>query len=303
MKNASEDILKEVVLIVEENNKEESSAPVCEIELYLFAQQLELHNIGFCYKRFLPEDTDKILQELSDKALQTLKGRLYISDSEAVIRCLLKQGACVVLLLHEHNREGNFDGIQYATEGLEGADYDYLYHVYQRLTGQPWTILTTNRFVVREITIEDVPALYEIYAEPEVVRYTENLYENVEEELQYTKDYIEKVYGFYGYGIWIVEDKRTGRIIGRAGLEYKEGREGAELGVVIAKPFWCQGVATEVVEAILTYAKEKLDIFHVFAMVEAENEKSIRFFTKMQFKYTENEIIHNKTYKIYEIDI
>ena len=122
-------------------------------------------------------------------------------------------------------------------------------------------------------------------------------------EIQYTKDYIKNVYGFYGYGMWVIEDKVSGQVIGRAGIEYKDDRDGVELGFLVAKPFWRRGIATEVVEAILGYARKVLDIFHIYAMVEEENVKSIAFCEKMRFSHTEYKNMNHKKYRIYEIDI
>ena len=48
------------------------------------------------------------------------------------------------------------------------------------------------------------------------------LFENIQDEIEYTKSYIKNVYGLYHYGIWILERIEDGKIIGRAGIEYKE---------------------------------------------------------------------------------
>lgn len=296
MEMIRESKLTEVILIIEE---------MCETELKALEQNLGHYHVALQSVLLSEYDVDEVLKNLSllNESACKKQGTLYISDNEFIIQQLLENDANVILFLREYNREGSFLGVTYAIESLAGVDYDYLYHVYLRLTGQPWRILTTKRCVVREITLEDVPTLYEIYADPEVVQYTENLYEDIEEELQYTKDYIEKVYGFYGYGMWIIEEKQTGKVIGRAGLEYKEGREGAELGFLIAKPFWRMGIATEVVDAILKYARDELDIFHIYALVEKENEKSIAFCEKMRFDFVEEERQLHKTYLIFEKDI
>ena len=58
-----------------------------------------------------------------------------------------------------------------------------------------------------------------MYAEPGMTDYMEGLYE-YEEELEYQKAYIENMYRFYGYGIWLVFEKKTGTLIGRAGVEH-----------------------------------------------------------------------------------
>lgn len=88
--------------------------------------------------------------------------------------------------------------------------------------------------------------------------YMEGLYE-YEEELEYQKAYIENMYRFYGYGMWLVFEKKTGTLIGRAGVEHREELNGdMELGYAIRTSFQQQGYAYEVCQAIMQYAGEEL---------------------------------------------
>lgn len=76
-----------------------------------------------------------------------------------------------------------------------------------------------------------------MYAEPGMTDYMEGLYE-YEEELEYQKAYIENMYRFYGYGMWLVFEKKTGTLIGRAGVEHREELNGdMELGYAIRTSF------------------------------------------------------------------
>lgn len=233
----------------------------------------------------------------------TVVDSLYISDSEPALRTLLANKECVILLLSDANKSSSFPEITYAAESLDGIDYAYLEQVYLRFLGLPWTILETERCVLREITTTDVPKLYDIYAEPEVACYVEGLYEDMEEEIEYTKAYIDKVYAFYGYGMWIVEDKQTGAMIGRAGIEYKDERSGVELGFLIAKPFWRQGLAYEVVQAIMEYTAEKLDIHSIYTVVQEENKKSTALCRKLGFQRVGNKKIEDRQYYVFEKSI
>lgn len=57
--------------------------------------------------------------------------------------------------------------------------------------GIPWEILTTERCLIRETGAEDLDALYEIYADTSVTKYTEGLYPERAKEEAYLKDYTE----------------------------------------------------------------------------------------------------------------
>ena len=103
-------------------------------------------------------------------------------------------------------------------EGFDEVDFFFLERIYQRKHGIPWTVIETDRCFLREMTMEDLDELYRLYEDPEITRYMEGLYEDRKKEEEYTRAYINNMYRFYGYGMWLVIQKETGKIIGRAGL-------------------------------------------------------------------------------------
>lgn len=208
-------------------------------------------------------------------------GLLVITDNGESARTLQANGIAVLAFLHEHNRGESFEGVLYAMENPTELDVDYLEKVYRRHHGMPWEILETERCRLRETTVEDVEAFYEIYKEPSITEYMEDLFQDIDEERQYVRDYIDKVYGFYGFGVWTVIEKASGEIIGRAGLSYREGFEDAELGFVIGVPWQRQGYAYEVCHAIMEYGKTELELPVIQAFVEIENDKSVRLCEKL----------------------
>lgn len=159
-------------------------------------------------------------------------------------------------------------------EGFEEIGATFLLHVYERHHGIPWTILRTKRCVVKEFSMEYLDALFELYAGEGMTDYIEPLYP-YEEERAYQEAYIEHMYRFYGYGMWIVCDKETGALIGRAGIEHREELGGElELGYAIGVPWQRRGYATEVCTAILDYAREELDLPSVCCLIEEGNTVS-----------------------------
>lgn len=175
--------------------------------------------------------------------------------------------------------------IPYAVTDIEDIEEAYLEKIWRRYRGIPWDICETERCLVRETTVEDVDAFYRIYAEKSITEYMDNLFEDMDEERQYARDYIEKVYGFYGYGMWTVCLKETGEVIGRAGLCMREGFEEPELGYVIGVPWQGQGIATEVCRAILEYGREELGFRVVRILMKPGNKASERLCKKLGFQY------------------
>lgn len=212
-----------------------------------------------------------------------LTNTLYITDAEAEYRALKQGGRYVLPYRHEENAEADFTGSLYVLEQIAEADYDTVDMAYRRLAGLPWEILRTERCIIRETTLADVEIFYQIYEEGSITEYMENLFEDPEEEIAYTKDYIERVYGFYGYGMWTVLEQESGQVIGRAGVSWREGFDLPELGFVIGVPWQRQGYAYEVCSAILDYAKEELGMDKVQALVMKGNDKSEALCRKLGF--------------------
>lgn len=235
------------------------------------------------------EDFDAALRSPGDEGEPRGLGEkvLYVTDSGEMARKLLIGGSAVLVWLHERNRAQSFVGVKYAFEDPEALDTEYMERVYRRYVGIPWDILETERCLLRETVEEDVPAFYKIYSEPVITAYMEDLFENPEDELAYTRDYREKVYEFYGFGIWTVIKKDTGEIIGRAGCTYREGFDDPELGFVIGVPWQRSGYAEEVCRAILKYAKEYLGFERMQAFVKEGNEASVRLCEKLGMRETE----------------
>lgn len=218
-----------------------------------------------------------------EKAVNPKEETMYITDQGGVYSNLRDAGCYALPCFHGNNRAETFPGAAYAVEKLEETDFSSLDMAYRRLAGLPWEILETDRLLVRETTVRDVDSFYQIYADPSVTEYMENLLADREEEIAYTESYIDTVYAFYGYGMWTVLEKGSGAVIGRAGISWREGYQLPELGFLIGVPWQGRGYAFEVCSAVLDYAKEELEMTEVQALVQPENVKSLKLCGKLGF--------------------
>lgn len=188
-------------------------------------------------------------------------------------------------------------------EGFEEVGYTFLQRVYERHHGLPWTILTTARCVVREFSMEYLDDLFALYAGEGMTDYIEPLYP-YEQERAYQQAYIKHMYGFYGYGMWIVCGRETGELIGRAGVEHREELGGElELGYAIGVPYQRMGYATEVCTAILDYVRTQLESARIHCLIEQGNAVSEHFAQKLGFSMEEVVDIGGKSMKKYSMSL
>ena len=208
---------------------------------------------------------------------------LFVTDQEDVLKGLIGDGNYVAALLHEENKTQDLSAASYAITEIEDFDIESFHLIYMRLAGVPFTILETERCIIREVTVGDVDTFYEIYKEPSITKYMDNLMKEPEEERAYTRNYIDRIYGFYGYGTWTIVLKESGKIIGRAGINWREGFDIPEIGFMIAVPYQRQGYAYEVCKAIVKYGQEELGFRQMQVLMDEENLASFKLCQKLGF--------------------
>lgn len=217
------------------------------------------------------------------------EGKLFLAESSDIRRALEGLGFAAAAWSHGGNRQDPFPGASYVLEEPGWVDKDSLNKIYQRLTGNPWKILETERTLVREFVPEDLEDIYGLYDE-EALRCLEPPGPDREREGQILREYIQRIYGLYGYGHWAVLDKRTGRLIGRMGFSVPTARErevtGADamLGYLAGREARGQGITLEVTGALLDYGRDCLLFEKVGAEADADNPASVRVLEKLGFE-------------------
>lgn len=241
------------------------------------------------------------IPEKSSDDLQGKQDTIYIVDTESVAELLRKGGHLVLPYRHQGNPGEKFPGgnYPYIIEEIEEMDYEAMDLVYRRLVGLPWNILSTGRCVIRETTVEDVDSFYALYADDSVTEYMEALYPDRGQEIAYIQDYNKRVYQFYGYGMWTVLDRETGCVIGRVGISWREGFDVPELGFMLGIAWQHKGYAFEMCQAVLSYAREQLEMDAVQALVMEGNASSERLCVRLGFEKRGKVMMEGKEYNVY----
>ncbi len=168
----------------------------------------------------------------------------------------------------------------------------------------PTVVIETKRLILRLLTMDDLDALAELYADPEVRRYfPEGVldYEQTREELDW---FINEYYAKYGYGLWATIHKPTGRFIGRCGLLpwTIAGRFEVEVAYMLAKEFWGQGLATEAALACRDYGFNQLGRTRLICLVDPDNDASANVARKMGMTLEFEGDIENYPTKLFSME-
>lgn len=111
-------------------------------------------------------------------------------------------------------------------------------------------MIETKRLILREYVWEDFDALYEILSDSETMQHYSRPFDSKK-----TRDWIEwniQNYQEYGFGLWAVVLKETGKLIGDCGITMQniDGDYLPEIGYHIHKSYWRKGYGSEAVKAV-----------------------------------------------------
>jgi RimJ/RimL family protein N-acetyltransferase len=97
----------------------------------------------------------------------------------------------------------------------------------------------------------------------------------------------------HGFGLWLLRDRATGKMVGRGGLQYTDAIGGfaVEAAWTIMPERWGEGLATELARASVQVAFGPLDVHDLIAITLPDNHASRRVMEKAGFAY-EREIDH-----------
>jgi len=210
------------------------------------------------------------------------EGTLVLTDSQAVVdECTLLN---IPVAAFEHDDKVGIKCDQILLD-VDDVDDEVFENIYRRCVGIPWEIGETERTTIREFAMFDLDDLFMLYSKPGMTEYMEPLFD-YQEEKEYEANYIEYIYKLYGFGMWLVHDKITGELVGRAGIEVREtcDREGqAEMGFAIASDRWHQGLAYEVCSKIIEIAAIDYGLTSLIARCDPRNLGSKRLLEKLGF--------------------
>lgn len=163
-------------------------------------------------------------------------------------------------------------------------------------------LLQTERTILRQFTVNDIPALMSIMGDLEVMRFSiagpmskEAVHLLIEETI---KDYEKS-----NIGKWAIIEKSTNKLIGMCALSKTSIGTKEHFGIAyrLAKAYWNKGLTTEVVQAVCDYAFNILHVNEIVACIDKENIASVRVAEKVGLTYWKDGVFKNHACQIYRL--
>lgn len=134
-------------------------------------------------------------------------------------------------------------------------------------------LIETERLRLRAFAAADLDAYAAMCADADVMRY-------VGDGVPIDRDAAWRQMALFlghwslrGFGMWAIEERAGGRLVGRAGYYQPEGWPGAELGWLLGRAWWGQGLATEACRAALAQ-RAAFGIGRLISLIRPGNVRS-----------------------------
>ena len=206
-----------------------------------------LNNEELHFKDFYPEKT------------------FFLCDRDDTIEKAAGSGLPVIAVSHPFNRKESLFG----TPFMILLDKDsrpedlltpcYLEKIYCRHNHLPLIIGQTSRFILRELTLDDLENIllldFENISDDDALFFPREYLTSRHRMMHcetFLKNYVSSQYAFFDLGFYGIMDKKNNVFIGLAGFNTPEDHS-AEIGYVLKKKYRRQGIGTEVLPVLLAY--------------------------------------------------
>ena len=162
-------------------------------------------------------------------------------------------------------------------------------------------VIETPRLILRHFTLYDVEDLAAIHNDPMVMEFYPHT-----RTYEETKQQVERIINDYqqrGWGVSATVYKENNKFIGRCGLKswLVNGSPEVEIGYMLAKEYWRQGLATEATRAIRDYGFEKTSCNRLISLIDHGNIASQKVALKTGLTYEKDVQIWGKSVRLYAI--
>ena len=148
------------------------------------------------------------------------------------------------------------------------------------------TVLETERLILRHFNADDAPFVLTLLNEPSFLQYIgDKKVRSLEDARQYILNGPRASYERHGFGLCQVELKHSHTPIGMCGLLKRDELPDPDIGFAFLPDYWNKGFALEAAGAVLIDARERLKLVRILAIVNPDNDASIKLLQKLGFRF------------------
>lgn len=162
-----------------------------------------------------------------------------------------------------------------------------------------YTIIETPRLIIREFAPDEEHLLIDMNHDERIARHVTP---RTHEEITLLFQQILAGYSTLSrFGRWAITHKASGEFAGTCMLmAAREGLTGTEIGYNLHYNYWGRGLATEAVNALVTYGFD-MGLTEICAITDTENKASQRVLQKTGFSTRQTVFMFDKDVPLYTI--
>ena len=135
--------------------------------------------------------------------------------------------------------------------------------------------LETERLTQRPVREADLLALFEPSQNPDVARYVGDRRVPALQETWRAAAGSLGHWALRDYGQWAIEERDSGRLIGRAGIINPAEWPGPEVGYLLGRAWWGHGYATEAARAAIGWGFRVIGFEELISLIDPANTASV----------------------------
>lgn len=143
--------------------------------------------------------------------------------------------------------------------------------------------MTTPRLILRPLDISDLATTHEYASDPENTAYMMFLPNNTLAESRSFLEHVTAEWQMESPGSYEFAMVYQGRHIGAVSVAMNEARTEGEMGWIVNKKYWRQGLTYEAAVAVRDFALNVLKLTRLVAQCDTRNEASFRLMQKLGF--------------------
>ncbi len=145
--------------------------------------------------------------------------------------------------------------------------------------------MKSERLLYKKIESVDIEFIYKGLSDPELTKHYGvhfRTLEETQEQMKWYENLVEE-----DEGIWFkVQHTESGNWIGASGFnDWNHQNKTAEIGCWILPEFWGKGLGTEVMEWIIGYGFQNMDLIAIEGFVDSKNEAIKKVLKKFKFEH------------------